>query len=194
MSLSKLVVFDRPLLSATAVVKARMRSLTEAELQDLREQARREGAEDTRRFADSQMVEMRTEVQQLNESLFETLRQTETRLADQVRSALPGLAVEIGRRLLAGWEPPPEVVERICHEALEELYPETSGLELVISARDSELLEKLNPGWLTEFSNLKITVDPNLHPGDCLVRSRFGVVDARGNTRLRSLQDSLARA
>ena len=61
MSLSKLVVFDRPLLSATAVVKARMRSLTEAELQDLREQARREGAEDTRRFADSQMVEMRTE-------------------------------------------------------------------------------------------------------------------------------------
>ena len=95
MSLSKLVVFDRPLLSATAVVKARMRSLTEAELQDLREQARREGAEDARRFADAQMVEMRTEVQQLNESLFEALRQTEARLSDQVRAALPGLAVEI---------------------------------------------------------------------------------------------------
>lgn len=194
MSLSKLVVFDRPLLGASAVVKARTRNLTEAELQDMREHARREGAEDARRFADSQMVEMRTEVQQLNESLFEALRQSETRLADQVRSALPGLAVEIGRRLLAGWEPPAEVVERICHEALDELYPETAGLELVVSARDSELLEKLNPGWLAEFSNLKVTIDPNLHPGDCLVHSRFGVVDARGATRLRSLQESLAHS
>lgn len=194
MSLSKLVIFDRPLQGATAVVRARMRSVTDAEMQDLREQARREGAEDTRRFADAQMVEMRSEVQQLNESLFEALRQAENRLADQVRASLPGLAVEIGRRLLAGWEPPVEVVERICREALEELFPETAGLELVISARDAALLEKLNPGWLAEFSGLKVTTDTNLHSGDCLVRSRFGVVDARGSTRLRALQESLTHA
>ncbi len=194
MSLSKLIVFDRPLQGATAVVRARARTLTEAELAELREQARREGAEDTRRFADSQMVEMRSEVQQLNESLFEALRQAETRLTEQVRAALPGLAVEIGRRLLAGWEPPIEVVAKVCREALDELFPETTGLELVLSARDAELLEKLNPGWLREFPGLKIVVDPNLHAGDCLVRSRFGVVDARGATRLNSLQDSLAHA
>ncbi len=194
MSLSKLVVFDRPLHGATAVVRARARTLTEAELQELREQARREGAEDTRRFADAQLVEMRTEVQQLNETLFEALRQAETRLADQVRAALPGLAVEIGRRLLAGWEPPVEVVERICHDALDELFPETTGLELVVSARDAALLEKVNPGWLADFTGLKITTEANLQPGDCLVRSRFGVVDARGTTRLRALQESLAHA
>ena len=194
MSLSKLVVFDRPLRGATAVVRARVRTLTEAELAELREQARREGAEDTRRFADSQMVEMRSEVQQLNESLFEALRQAETRLTEQVRAALPGLAVEIGRRLLAGWEPPIEGVAKVCREALDELFPEPSGLELVLAARDAELLERLNPGWLREFPGLKIVVDPNLHAGDCLVRSRFGVVDARGSTRLNALQDSLAHA
>jgi len=194
MSLSKLVVFDRPLHGATAVVRARTRTLTEAELAELREQARREGAEDTRRFADAQMVEMRAEVQQLNESLFEALRQAEARLTEQVRAALPGLAVEIGRRLLAGWEPPIDVVAKVCREALDELFPETTGLELVLSARDTELLEQLNPGWLREFPDLKIVADPNLHAGDCLVRSRFGVVDARGSTRLNALQDSLAHA
>ena len=192
MSLSKLVVFDRPLVGATAVVRARTRPVSEAELLELREQARREGAEETRHFADSQMVEMRTEVQQLNEGLFDTLRQAEARLADQVRAALPGLAVEIGRRLLAGWEPPAETVTRICHEALDELFPETAGLELVVSARDAQLLERLNPGWLAEFPNLKITIDPNLQAGDCLVRSRFGVVDSRSHTRLRALEESLA--
>ena len=194
MSLSKLIVFDRPLVGATAVARARTRSMTEADLLDLREQARREGSEETRHFADSQMVEMRSEVQQLNEGLFECLRQAETMLADQVRAALPGLAMEIGRRLLAGWEPPPETVARICHEALEELFPETAGLELVVSARDAQLLEQLNPGWLTEFAALKITTDVNLQAGDCLVRSRFGVVDSRSRTRLRALQESMVHA
>jgi hypothetical protein len=92
MSLSKLVVFDRPLVGATAVARARTRSVSEAELMDMREQSRREGSEETRHFADSQMVEMRSEVQQLNESLFESLRQAEVRLADQVRAASTWLA------------------------------------------------------------------------------------------------------
>lgn len=194
MSLSKLVVFDRPLVGATAVARASTRSLTEAELLELRERARREGAEETRHFADSQMVEMRSEVQLLGEGLFESLRQAETRLAEQVQAALPGLAVEIGRRLLAGWEPPAATVARICREALDELFPETTGLELVVSARDAQLLEQLNPGWLAEFSNLKITTDASLPAGDCLVRSRFGVVDSRGRTRLHALQESLAHS
>lgn len=192
MSLSKLIVFDRPLAGATAVKKAAAsRSLTDKELADLREKARREGADEARRFGDQQMVELRNDVQQLSEGLIDGLRQAEARLADQVRAALPGLAVEIGRRLLAGWEPPPEVVAQLCHAALDELFPETSNLELLVSARDAELLEKLNPGWLKEFTGLKITVDAALHPGDCLVKSRFGTVDARGSTRLRGLKESL---
>jgi flagellar assembly protein FliH len=194
MSLSKLVVFDRPLLGASALSRARTRPCTEAEIAEVRETARREGADEARRFGDSQMVEMRLEVQQLSEGLIDALRLAEARLTEQARAALPALAVEIGRRLLAGWEPPPETVAKICHESLEELFPETTGLELVIAPRDAELLERLNPGWLAEYAGLKITADPLLHPGDCLVRSRFGVVDARAGTRLHALQDSLTHA
>ena len=194
MSWSKLVVFDRPLLGATAAARSRTILCTEAELAAERDEARREGAEDTRRFADSQLVEMRSEVQQMSEGLFDALRQAEGRLTEQVQAALPTLTVEIGRRLLSGWEPPPELVEKICREALDELFPETSGLELAISARDAALLERICPAWVAEFPGLKITTDPTLHSGDCLVRSRFGVVDARGGTRLRSLQESLAHA
>jgi flagellar assembly protein FliH len=194
MSLSKLIVFDRPLISATVHTAMRSRVVTEAELMELREEARRAGADEARRFADAQMVEMRSEVQQLSEGLIEALRQAEARLLEQVRSALPALAVEIGRRLLSGWEPPTEMVEKVCRDSLDELFPETSGLELVISARDATLLEKVGPGWLAEFPGLKITADATLQAGDCLVRSRFGVVDARGGTRLRALQESLSHA
>lgn len=192
MSLSKLVVFDRPLRSASAVARSAGRVVSEKELAELKEKSRREGADEARRFGDQQLVEMREEVQQLSEGLLTALRDSEKLLADQVRSALPGLAVEIGRRLLAGWEPPAELVAKICHAALDELFPETNALELVVSPRDAELLEKSSPGWLKDFTALKITTDTSLASGDCLVRSRFGVVDSRGATRLRALEESLS--
>lgn len=191
MSLSKLIVFDRPLAGATALARSAGRLCSEKELAELREKAKREGADEAREFAAQQLVEMRTEVQQLSEGLLTALRDAEERLGDQVRAALPGLAIEIGRRLLAGWEPPPEVVHKICHAALDELFPETTNLELVLSARDAALLEQTSPGWLKDFTALKITTDAALASGDCLVRSRFGVVDSRGATRLRALQESL---
>lgn len=39
-----------------------------------------------------------------------------------------------------------------------------------------------------------ITVDDTLNPGDCLVRSRFGVTDARAASKLSSLRQELVGA
>jgi flagellar assembly protein FliH len=115
----------------------------------------------------------------------------EPALLAQIREALPGLAVEIGRRLLAGYEPPPEIVARLCSEALEHLYPEREGLELSLSSRDAELLNDLNPDWLARYPGLRIRPDPVLRPGDCQVRSRFGLTDARQETKAAALAHHL---
>ena len=103
-------------------------------------------------------------------------------------------ALEIARRLLAGYEPPPEVVSRLCAEALEELFPERENLELVVSPRDAELLEKLRPEWQQRYPGLRVRSDVALTPGDCQVRSRFGLTDARLTTKLSALTHSLSPA
>ena len=100
-------------------------------------------------------------------------------LLGQLREALPELVVEIARRLLAGFEPPPDVIERLWREALDQLYPEREGLELTLCPRDAELLESINPEWKQRYPGLRVRSDPALVPGDCLVRSRFGLTDAR---------------
>ena len=99
--------------------------------------------------------------------------------------------MEIGQRLLAGFVPPPELVEKLCREALDQLYPERDGLELVVGPRDAAVLERLVPSWRAHFTNLRITIDDTLNPGDCLVRSRFGVTDARGESKIASLKQEL---
>jgi flagellar assembly protein FliH len=190
MSFIKLIAFDRPLVGAIVPGTA-SRTLTESEIEAIRAEAYRQGADSARSFGDQQMVEFRHEVQSLQEGIFGKLTSVEEALLGELRAALPVLAGEIARRLFAGFEPAPEIVERLCLEALEEVCPERDNLELVVSPRDAALLENIIPGWGERYPNLRVRSDATLSPGDCQVRSRFGLTDARRATKLASLTHSL---
>ncbi len=193
MAYAKLVPFDRPLAGA-ALPNAAGRFCTPAELAALDEAAYRRGIDATRALADQQMVEFRSDVEQLGHGIFSKLGALEPTLLAQLRDALPALALEIARRLLAGYEPPAEVVARLCEEALVELFPERENLELSLAPRDAALLEKLHPAWLERYPGLRIRAEAALAPGDCQVRSRFGLTDARLQTKLTALGHNLTPA
>lgn len=191
MTFAKLIAFDRPL---TGVIAPGVTNhvFTEAEVAKATQEAYRRGIDDARGSADQQMVEFRADVEQLNDGVLQKLAALEPVLVAQLREALPGLAIEIARRLLAGYEPPPEIVSKLCEEALAELFPERDNLELVVSARDADFLAKLNPDWMVRYPGLRIRAEKTLGPGDCQVRSRFGLTDARQQTKLTALSHSLA--
>ncbi len=188
-SFTRLIPFDRPL--AGAAVASPSRSLDEQEIAALRAVAYREGTEAARAFADQQMVDLRHGLQELQDGLLNRLAGAEAAIVAQLQNALPALALDLARQLLAGYEPPPDVVQRHCREVLEALYPERENLELIICARDAELLEKLNPSWSAQYPGLRITSDASLSPGDCQVRSRFGITDARISAKLETLEREL---
>jgi flagellar assembly protein FliH len=189
MAHAKLIPFDRPL-TGTATAGRAGRLYTEAEFNAHGEASYRRGVDAARSLADQQMVEIRAEVAQLSTGVLEKLSALEPALAKQLRDALPALAVDIAKHLLAGYEPPAETIDRLCRDALEQLFPERENLELLLCPRDAELLNTLNPGWLERYPGLKVRTDLALAPGDCQVRSRFGLTDARQQTKL----DALARA
>ncbi len=191
MAYAKLVAFDRPL-QGVSVPGQGGRFCTEAELAARDEAAYQRGVDAARALADQQMVEFRADIEALGEGVFKKVSGLEPQLVAQLREALPGLALDISRRLLAGYEPPVEVVSRICEEALAEIFPERDNLELTVAPRDAALLEKLNPAWLRRYPGLRIRAEAALAPGDCQVRSRFGLTDARMETKLNALRHSLA--
>jgi flagellar assembly protein FliH len=191
MPLTKLVHFDRPL--AGALLPGRSaRVYTDTEVEALRREAFRLGQDAARSFADRQLVDIRADVQQLQDGIFAKLADFEPVLVSQIRAALPDLALDLARRLMAGFEPGPEIIERICSEALNQLLPERENLELILSPRDAHLLEELNPAWLQRYPGLKVRADISLAAGDCQVRSRFGLTDARRVTKLETLSLGLA--
>lgn len=191
MAFAKLIAFDRPLSGVSAPgFKGQMCS--EAETVRREGIAYQRGVDAARALADQQMVEFRVDIEQLSEGVFKQLAHVEPAIVAQLRDTLPSLAIEIARRLLAGYEPPADVVSRICEEALNEIFPERENLELSVSPRDAAMLEKLNPDWLRRYPGLRIRSEATMRPGDCQVRSRFGLTDARLDTKLAALQHSLA--
>jgi len=192
MAFAKLVAFDRPLTGASWPGQS-VRLLTEAEVAVRCQASYNSGVDAARRSADQQMVELRAEMAQLSSGILAKLDGMEPVLLQQIREALPALALDIARRLLAGFEPPQAVVEMLWQEALEQLYPERDGLELSLSPRDAQLLEELNPEWRGRYPGLKIRPDPALTAGDSVVRSRFGLTDARQKTKLAALEQVLAQ-
>ncbi len=192
MAFAKLIAFDRPL--AGAALPGQGRAVTEAELAARSQAAYRQGIDAARAAADQQMVELRHDMVALSDGVLKKLSDLEPRLVAELREALPGLALEISRRLLAGYEPPADVLANLCRDALEQLFPEREGLELSVCPRDAELLQSLSPDWLARYPGLRIRADATLKPGDCLVRSRFGLTDARQETKLEALTHHLTGA
>lgn len=191
MPLTKLVNFDRPL-SGAILPRHSHRVYTDTDVEAIRREAFQQGQDAARAFGDRQMVDIRSDVQQLQDGILGKLADIEPTLLGQIRSSLPGLALDLAHRLMAGFEPPPEVIERICREALDQLCPERENLELILSPRDAHLLEQVNPAWLQRYPGLKMRIDASLATGDCQVRSRFGLTDARRVTKLETLSLGLA--
>lgn len=190
---NKLVAFDRPLI-AVSVKGQGARLYSEAELAEIRQKAWQEGNDAARQFASHQLVEFRAEVQALQEGLFQRLAATESEMQTQLRESLPSLAVELARRLLAGFEPTAEQVIKLCEETLAQLYPERDDLELFLSPRDAALLDQASPEWKSRHPGLRVSIDAALGPGDCQVRSRFGLTDARRQAKLETLTRELLSA
>jgi flagellar assembly protein FliH len=190
MAFAKIIAFDRPI--STAVISGRGgRFCAETELAAIAQDGYNRGVDAARSLGDQQMVQFRADVEQLSEGVLKKLAGIEPLLLDQLRAALPELTLDLARRLLAGYEPPPEVIARLCAETLAELLPERENLELVVSPRDAAILAELKPDWMERYPGLKLRVDPAFGPGDCQVRSRFGLTDARQQTKLAALARSL---
>ncbi|HEY3757024.1 MAG TPA: FliH/SctL family protein [Opitutaceae bacterium] len=191
MAFTKIVAFDRRL-GGFAWPGQSSRGLTEAEINARCQAAFHAGSDAARAAADQQMVEMRSDMAQMSEGVFKQLVGIEPAMTAQLGQALPGLALEIARRLLAGFEPPPDVVERLWREALEQLYPERENLELSLCPADAELIDQINPEWKKRYPGLRVRADASLQRGDSLVRSRFGLTDARRDTKLAALEQTLS--
>ena len=139
----------------------------------------------------NQIAEQRAEVAQLQDAVFKNLAAQSETLTHEVSQILPDLILEITHRVLAGFKPDAETVRKTIAETLAEVAPGSTDVELRLHPKDLALVRGVDAELEQKYPGIKLTADSELTPGDCVAKSRFGMIDARVLTKLQNVARSL---
>lgn len=153
--------------------------------------AYRKGFQEANEALTQQILEQRREVAQLQDAVFKSLAEQSTLLAQQVSQILPELVMDIARRVMVGMEPDSVTVKRIVEETLSEIAPGSVDVEVMLSPTDLALISGVDKEFDQKYPGIRLSSDPELIPGDCRAKSRFGMIDARIFTKLQNVARSL---
>lgn len=146
------------------------------------------------RAVSEQLVRQRVEFSELQNGILTSLRGTLPQLARDSEQVLMDLVSEAVGRIVAGIPVDAPLVEGVVREALGQAQEQTD-VEVQLHPEDLELLRQTeSPLLQTEGTGTRLNWIPaaSIARGGCLVRTRFGTVDARRETKLENLRTSLA--
>lgn len=165
----------------------------------MEEVARREqaayqrGQNDAQTVCQHQIMQTRGEMTQLQNDVLATIQNRYNEFTEQFNEQLPDLVLTIVEKIWEGLELDRNAVLRAIDAALVQAGNDTRELVLRLCPKDAALLHDTET-FQTRFPDLKIETDPELTPGDVMLRSRFGIVDARIETKLRRVEEEIKKA
>jgi flagellar assembly protein FliH len=186
------ILFDQPLRD--------IRLMTGAPAQDWQQFLRdREQAafEEGRRAGESalseQLLRQRNDTIELQRGVLSSLQTTLPKVAHEAETALIELALEAAKKIVAGMPVDAAMVEGTVREAL--LQAEDSA-EIVIQLHPEDLAllrqhqsEILN--GLPDAGPMRFSHSSEVGRGGCVIQTRFGLIDARRETKIEQLRQSL---
>jgi flagellar assembly protein FliH len=140
-----------------------------------------------------QLMQQRADLLALQKNVFDALEGTMPRVRQECERALVQLAMEVARKLVCGLPVSGAMVEAAVREALGQV-DEHTDLHIYLQPEDLELLQQINsPVLLPTAAGHKVHFHrgPELSRGSCLVRTRFGFIDAQRETKFQLLQRAL---
>ena len=154
------------------------------------ERGRREGEDALR----EQLISQRNEMASLLNGVIASLQKIVPQLVQETESALIQLALESAQKIVAGIPVNPKLVEAVVREALQQVE-DTADVVVQLHADDLALLQKHKSDALKSAPNskpLQFSASADVSRGGCLLRTRFGIIDARRETKFDQLRDALA--
>jgi len=153
------------------------------------ERGRREGEHALR----EQLIRQRNETVELQKGILESLRRIVPQVIQEAETALTQLALEAAQKLIAGLPVTVEMVTAVIREALHQVE-ETAEIIIQLHPDDLALLRQHNApvlNGLPDTGPLRFTSSADVTRGGCIVQTRFGLVDARRETKLEQLRQVL---
>ena len=145
------------------------------------------------RALSEQLLQQRAELIELQNGVLASLRDALPTTIHECESAVISLAFEVSQKLVADLPITADTVASAVREALDQAQ-EAGECWVQLHPDDLVLLDRTNapqalPHGATE--RLHFESSPAVTRGGCLVKTRFGTIDARRETKLELLKQSL---
>lgn len=113
-------------------------------------------------------------------------------LLEAMQSQIPSLVIKLLRKVLGTYEMDTKVLHSVINDALKEVSEDNAYVEVFISQEDWDALQADDTNWTHSYPKVSFFRDEKLKVGDCLVKSRFGLIDARLEQKLLKIEKELA--
>ena len=139
------------------------------------------------------LIQQRHDLQQVMNGVLEALRQAVPEVIRDTENSMVTLTLEIAQKLVANLPISVTLVEAAVRDALSEVQGATQFV-IRLHPADLELLQQSGASLLSESSEgqeMRFMSSPEVTRGGCLVHTRFGVIDARRETKYDLLKRQL---
>jgi flagellar assembly protein FliH len=141
----------------------------------------------------AQLLQQRNETVELQRGILAALQAALPKVAHEAESALIELALESARKIVAGMPVEVTMVESTVREALRQAE-DTAEIIIQLHPDDLALLREHQAkilNGLPESGPLRFTHSAEITRGGCIIQTRFGLIDARRETKIEQLRQSL---
>lgn len=138
----------------------------------------------------AQLLQQRADFLELQSGILRSFQQALPQSAADCERSLVALAIEVAERLVGDLPVSAAMVEAAVNDALRQVGDATE-IAVTVHPDDLALLQRTQSPLLTP--PLKFETAPDLTRGGCLVKTRFGLIDARRETKVQLLKDALAQ-
>lgn len=150
------------------------------------------GRSDAETVCQRQILQARNEMAALQNRVLASIERKYKEFSDQFDEQLPDLVMSIVCKVWEGMKIGREDILHAIDTTLSQTGSDTNNLVLRLSKDDAALLQETE-AFKTRYSDIAIEVDPDLKSGDVVVRSRFGTIDSRIDTKLRHVREEITK-
>lgn len=186
------IPFDQPLRDVRLLAGAPAQDWQQF-LRDREKTAFEEGRRAGETALNEQLLRQRNETIELQRGVLASLQAALPKVAHEAETALIDLALESAKKIVAGMPVDVTMVESTVREALHQAE-DTAEIVIQLHPNDLALLRQHQSEVLNgspESGPLRFAHSSEISPGSCIIQTRFGLIDARRETKIEQLRQSL---
>ena len=186
------IAFSEPLRFIGLPGQVNTLTYTSTEVDEAIHGAYERGREEAKAASEAELIKLRADARAVIDGAFSTITERHEYALSQIRALLPKLVSEATARVIAGVEVNGDLVRSVVSDLLGDVTPGPDAVEVQLCPVDLALVAGFDQELRHKFPNIHLTENRELQPKDCVVKTRFGVLDGRVASKLKSVEGLLS--